>query len=163
MPPANTEADFWNLVAATAPGDCWEWLGRTQGQGYGQWSYRNSEWLAHRLAYMFAIGPIPHDAGWHGTCVCHHCDNRTCCNPAHLFLGSQGDNMADMARKGRRKGIAARRRDGRHVSAKLTEAQVLEIRSLCDGGWGQGDVAAAYGCTPSNVSCINRRVSWAHV
>jgi hypothetical protein len=73
---------------------CWEWTGYLK-KGYG-WTGAG---LAHRKAYALAFGAIPA-----GMLVCHRCDNPRCCNPAHLWLGTNGDNIRDMARKGRARG-----------------------------------------------------------
>lgn len=75
---------------------CWEWTGGKQTKGYGQTSYRNHRWRTHRLMYVLNVGPIPD-----GKMVCHTCDNRPCCNPAHLYLGDGFDNMRDASRRGR--------------------------------------------------------------
>jgi hypothetical protein len=83
------------------PDACWPFMGfRSKGYGRMQGGKRGAPMLfAHRIAYELANGPIPTgDGEW---CVCHHCDNPPCCNPKHLFLGRDADNMADCHAKGR--------------------------------------------------------------
>ena len=75
--------------------ECWLWMSRTDRDGYGR-IYFDGQLLAHRVAYSLWIGPIAP-----GLCVLHTCDNRRCVNPAHLELGSQRANLADMYAKGR--------------------------------------------------------------
>lgn len=75
---------------------CWPWLGAKNNCGYGR-SYTNGHSsLVHRRVWEAMYGPVPQ-----GLCVCHHCDNPACCNPQHLFVGSQRDNLYDRDRKGR--------------------------------------------------------------
>lgn len=80
---------------------CWEWIGTLHPAGYGQVTFNYKHHLSHRLSWEIHNGPIPPGKGAHGTCVLHRCDNRTCVNPAHLFLGSNADNMHDKVVKGR--------------------------------------------------------------
>lgn len=110
---------------------------------------------------MLTHGAIPAGGGYHGTCVLHKCDNRACVNPDHLFLGSQADNVADMDGKGRRVGGKFEPRVGEaNFSAKLTEAQVREIR-LAVGT--HRSIAAQYGVSYRQVGKIRKGQKWAHV
>lgn len=76
--------------------DCWHWIGKTNGLGYGRMSYKGKSSVAHRLSYEAFVGKIPT-----GLFVLHKCDNRLCINPDHLFLGTYSDNRIDCLKKGR--------------------------------------------------------------
>lgn len=127
---------------------CIEWTARLQ-RGYGMISFRGINRPAHRIAWMLANGPIP--TGMH---VCHRCDNRRCINVAHLFLGTNADNMADKVGKNRQA------RGSRHGSAKLTEQEVRDIRAMSAP---QRAIAAFYGMSQSTVSEIKRGELWSHI
>lgn len=93
---------MWAKVDRSAgPDGCWPFTGSTMHNGYGHLGGEGGRGAptlaAHRVAYEDAVGPIP--AGMY---VLHTCDNRPCCNPAHLWIGTQGDNLRDMWAKGRR-------------------------------------------------------------
>ncbi|HXI18492.1 MAG TPA: HNH endonuclease signature motif containing protein, partial [Chloroflexota bacterium] len=112
---------FWSAVQICAEVDCWEWQLFRDKRNYGRVGIARgkSPQLTHRVAWELANGPIPD-----GLLVCHSCDNPPCCNPAHLFLGTDQDNVDDMRRKGR--GAFGERSGG----SKVTAEQVLEIRRL---------------------------------
>lgn len=88
---------FWSCVDVNGNrGSCWEWKLCPSAVGYGRIGYQNLVFYAHRIAWIVTHGLIPE-----GLLVCHKCDNRLCCNPDHLFLGSRLDNVQDMVTKGR--------------------------------------------------------------
>lgn len=160
---------FWSYVDQSGgPNTCWEWtacrvwgyghFGLPQGSGY-------KHVKAHRLAWVMTFGPIPD-----GLFVCHTCDNRACCNPAHLWLGTNAENQQDAYRKGR----SAYQRDPErfspphwkgeaHHKAKLTEADVRHIRSLTLVRGDGPRLARDYGVSTTTINTIYRGDSWKHI
>lgn len=117
------------------PSGCWVWTGTCHGKGYGHFSANKRTNKTHRYVWDAVHGSIP--SGMH---VLHRCDNPPCCNPAHLFLGTNADNVADRDAKGRQA------KGDRNGKQKLTAAQVNEIRAKYEaGGATQKDLAAQYG------------------
>ena len=152
MPAKNTPDKFWSMCEKRE-NSCWEWSKCLHKDGYGQLNYHRKYWLAHRLAWALTNGEIPP-----GMCVCHKCDNPKCINPDHLFLGSHADNMNDMKKKGRRKGINAGEANGR---AKITQRIADEMRrKYKEGGHTQMQLSAMYGLSQPTVSLILLNKAW---
>jgi hypothetical protein len=144
---------FWSKVDRRGPDECWPWRGGTNGkQGYGLfWLGEHKPVLAHRWVYEHVVGPSPPGRGYHGTCVLHRCDNRLCVNPAHLFLGTHADNMADMSAKGR--ATSPRQLGESNPNAKLTAEQIEQIRRTYTGRWGeQSELGRQYGVSATTIA-----------
>jgi len=96
------DARFWSKVDVGMPTQCWPWRGGQNEKGYGRFKFNGSLVSPHRYVYERFNGQIPEHPSFHGLVVMHACDQPNCVNPAHLRLGTQGDNVKDMADKGRR-------------------------------------------------------------
>jgi len=157
-----------NVIAGENPADCHDWkLGKTS-RGYGVFWLKGKQVRAPRAAYTIAFGEIPD-----GMFVCHKCDNPSCVNPLHLFLGKTEENMADMTAKGRQmKGDShysrtnpeklARGKNHSRPTAKITEIQVLQIRSLKRSMTNLA-IAKMFGLSQAAVSMIVTKRNWSHV
>jgi hypothetical protein len=119
-------AGFFKRVRKTE--FCWNWTGLHNNKGYGVINRHHSHRMtvASRVSWEIHRGPIPD-----GLFVCHHCDNPLCVNPEHLFLGTQTDNMQDCKRKGRLNITASERHGELNCNAKLANADISTIHSLC--------------------------------
>lgn len=139
-------ARFWSLVDKS--GGCWLWMGSMHREGYGQFYAGGKTHRAHRVAYMLTHGDIPA-----GFCVCHHCDNRPCCNYAHLFAGTLADNNHDRHGKGRSaQGETHGSRSHPDKFFKVTPEMIVEIRELPDEyGLSQTDIALRLGISRGTV------------
>jgi len=153
--PEDINERFWQKVAITANPDlCWNWLFSCNEDGYGYLTYKQKFYRAHRMAWILTYGDIPKDLG-----VCHSCDNPSCCNPKHLFLGTHTDNMRDMVKKNRLQ--IPRLKGENHGESKLTQLQVNEIRQrYAQGGVLQKQLAKEYGIGNMQISRIIRYIQW---
>jgi len=133
---------------------CWLWTAALNNRGYGQFSKDGRAVQAHRFSAEAFNGAIPE-----GLDVLHRCDTPACVNPAHLFLGSHRENMADMHAKGRHTQACG----DQTRSSRLTTAQVLEIKRALRRGEKQRDLADRYGVLSSTICRINTGQQWAHL
>lgn len=128
---------------------CWLWIASVGNNGYGWFGIGGTQRNAHRVSYELHVGTIPE-----GLFVLHHCDQRSCVNPAHLFLGTQADNMADKISK--RRHVYGEK----VISAKLREA---DVRNILSSALPKRDIAEKYGVHVSTIKRIKARKRWAHV
>lgn len=136
---------------------CHEHRAKRDASGYPRVRFLGAQMQAGRAFWRLKHGEIPA-----GLLVCHHCDNRTCCNVEHLFLGTHRDNMDDMVRKGRHLGRPGPR-GARNARAKLNEQQVREIRARAAAGERPAALAPSYGMTVAGIQRVVWRKVWKHV
>ncbi len=174
---------FWGKVEVRGPTECWPWMAGKDDDGYGSFWIIPQNRGAHRVAFELHWGvSLP---SW--LCVCHECDNRPCCNPGHLWIGTNADNQVDCKVKGRRatgdrngsrlhpesrphgdlNGARShpktRPRGVRHKQARLTELQVFGIMARLLMGAEQRQVAKEFGTARSHVHRIWSGKAWKHL
>lgn len=116
---------------------CWNYKGCKILTGYGHMHFRGIDFYVHRAMYILTYGEIPK-----GMQVLHRCDNPSCCNPEHLFLGTVADNMHDRDSKGRNR---FSKNDYKNKSNKLTKEQIKEIKKSLLEGNTVANLAKEYG------------------
>lgn len=166
---------FWAKIQATEDDKCWVWTGAKSSAGYGRFKVNGKLLSPHRIAYS-----LFNEAELTDLFVCHTCDNPSCCNPKHLFLGTRSENMKDCFKKGRltsyRAGYIAAMKTGKFFyrggnkqsgesspSAKLKNEDVLKIRELSAQGQDNIVISEIFGVTPRNISKIVHRETWKHI
>lgn len=134
-------------------GSCWLFTGCVNNKGYGQIRHNGKTMLVHRVAYELITGEEPNGV------LLHTCDTPLCCNPKHLTVGTQLDNLQDMRNKGR--GVNPPHVPGEKCGmSKLTDTKVKEIRS---SSLTQRQLATIYGVSQPTIGKILRRETWRHV
>ena len=148
---------LWEKITVGGPDDCWEWQGALDSGGYGHIVDESGRARkAHRVVMKLSgvnVGDLD---------VCHTCDNRRCCNPRHLFLGTHLDNMRDRDLKGRTV-LPPPCPGARNGQARLTERDVDEIRWLHAANHPPRKLARAFGVSRGAIALVVSRKTWRHV
>jgi len=151
---------FWSKVDKNGPipthcpelGRCWVWMGGKSSKGYGKFDPKCGEQLAHRYSYALFTNKIISKE----LCVCHHCDNPSCVNPNHLFLGTNQDNVNDKTNKNRN----GAPKGELHHNSKLTEENIKFIRN---SQLSHRQLALLFNTPKSNITSIKNYKSWKHI
>jgi hypothetical protein len=122
--------------------ECWPWMHLIGDDGYGEFKFQGKKYKAHRVALGLFV-TIPK-----GKCSLHDCDNPPCCNPFHLYCGTNAQNVADRVAR------------GRSSSTKLDEAKVIEIRN---SRLTARELADKFDVEPQCISKVRHRTRWKHV
>jgi len=152
MTKALPEDRFFKKVLIAPFHECWEWLAYKSWDGYGYFNSGKRNELAHRFSYRMFIGEIPISL-----CVLHKCDNPSCVNPEHLFIGTNDDNVKDKVQKTRQ---ACGERMNR---GSATAEDVAEIRRMHASGIRQSCICRLFKISSGSVSKIINGKSWKHI
>lgn len=149
--PGNEAERFWSKIKLKENG-CWDFSSNQDKNGYGRFKcgskgmWKNRR--AHRIMYEKIHGEIPT-----GLLILHSCDNPSCVNPLHLSAGTAKENTHDMISRGRR-GCG---------NAKLSNQNVIEIKTQLSNGVPSNDVANSFGVNPTTIGLIKNGRSWKHL
>jgi len=145
------EERFLRKVKKRKNDECWLWLGHTT-RGYGRIKVNGKMVGTHQFSYELHKGKIPN-----GLLVCHSCDNPSCVNPKHLWLGTQKENMEDCKRKGR----IYERSGEKNPNARLTQKQVDKIREMyATGKYFQKEIGKMFSVKQDVISKITTKTKW---
>jgi hypothetical protein len=138
--------DFWNKMDKSNSDGCWVWSGIVDYKGYGKIKFNNKRYKTHRLAYILTNGEICDNL-----LVCHKCDNPPCCNPDHLFLGTNQDNIIDCLKK------------DRQTASKLKTSDIASIRKLREEGHDAKVIANLFNVTPQAIREVLNGKRWYYI
>ena len=154
---------FWTKVDSR--GDCWLWTGGQRGNGYGCFKVNGKVLSAHRVSWVIKHGEIPT-----GKLILHKCNNRSCVNPKHLYVGTHKDNVADAIRAGTHYfakksyfNTNSARKGTENGSSKLDNIKVRDIRMLRKEGMGCRELGRLYSVDHSIISEVVNHKIWKHV
>ena len=143
---------IFNNINSMTDNGCWEWMGTKLRGGYGGLSVRGKTWQAHRFSYVVFIGEIPD-----GMLVCHACDNPSCVNPNHLFLGTHKTNAEDRVKK-KRSSVGES-----FPKSKLKEQEILEIRRYASLGVTRRTLAKMFRVGSTCITYVVNKRTWRHI
>ena len=153
--PETIKSRLLSRVVVDQATGCWDWTGSKIKFGYGRIGVDDKTYSAHRLSYQVFRGEIPD-----GLCVCHKCDNPSCINPDHLFLGTHSENMIDAYRKGRvlppEGGNAQYKKGHKAFNRVLPDNQVIEIKRMLKTGVAPSIIARKMNLKRQVVADIKR-------
>jgi len=144
------EKRFWAKVDIRGDDECWNWKACKNQYGYGLFTIAGKKVVAHRLSYELEIGSIPD-----GLHVCHKCDNPSCVNPNHLFIGTRRDNWLDSINKGRQGKLNAD--DVHEIRRKYGESKEVTKWDFCV------ECSKEYDVSPHTVWEMLSKMTWKHV
>jgi hypothetical protein len=145
---------FWSKVDIKDLFDCWEWQASKDNDGYGNFRVEGKTKQSHRFAWELVYGKIPE-----GLLCLHICNNPSCVNLSHLYLGTDQNNMDDKVKANRQSKLKGEQ-CGR---SKLTNNDVVQILVLIKQGYKNKDISKIFKVTPDNVGYIRRRQTWKNI
>lgn len=158
--PANTTEVLWSKIEKRKEDECWNWIGYKNEQGYGRVQINEFSYYAHRVIYAMVY---PDTIEWRAPknstesgFILHTCDNPSCCNPKHLFVGTHADNMADKSAKGRTPDFSGEK----GPRAKLSMVQAREIRQLRKDGISARELSVRYALSLPSIKTLLRGDSY---
>lgn len=154
IPNLKIRRNFWIQVKVGDARECWPFRGEVMPSGYGRYvrPYSKEREKAHRVALEDFHGPL---GDLHAL---HHCDNKLCCNPGHLYAGTHAQNMHDAKVRGR----MPDQKGSRNPGSRLTETDIPRIRQMISAGMTNIDIGEEFGVHHATISLIRRGKTWAH-
>lgn len=152
------ECAVWSRVDIRKPDECWPWTAAIGTHGYGVFDFSGEHFTSHTAVLLLESGVATKRSRGSHLVAMHSCDNRACCNPAHISAGTQRDNILDAGVKGRAVHIGPRGELSR--TAILTAEDVLEIRGSPEPN---STLARRFGVKSCTIWQVRSRKSWKHI